>query len=366
LNSGSFTGTSPALQRRTSNAGPTLYDFGKTDRRPSQSGSRPMPAGRAKSNSISSKVPASLPVRTSRLPPQGEEFGFDLQFRGSDDDERSGSGEVDGDEMDIDGDESNPLALGTGSGGVKGRRRGQKFNCEICGKVSPLFLLPQITGQSLTCRTTCTLDALVNIDGNILLNGKIPPQSTCRNINKSPLWKQPSFSPLALLYPKIDPYGQVSLVPTRADFDLQQAQTLLHSPHHLYGNHHHSERPCKREQVKNVERPLDPIQLLPQWAQEMFTLHQMPCPLVPLALGFAITTPNPNLNLKYKFNDNLPLVLAPLELQEHHHSQNLPDTHLPYPTWQAYTSPERPHHPATESLQSQIEVTRYLSNLELE
>jgi len=48
---------------------------------------------------------------------------------------------VEGDEMDIDGDESNPLALGTGSGGVKGRRRGQKFNCEICGKVC-LVLIP--------------------------------------------------------------------------------------------------------------------------------------------------------------------------------------------------------------------------------
>lgn len=323
-----------------------------------------MPAGRAKSNSISSKVPASLPVRTSRLPPQGEEFGFDLQFRGSDDDERSGSGEVDGDEMDIDGDESNPLALGTGSGGVKGRRRGQKFNCEICGKVSPFFRPDNITGQRLMCRTTCTLDASVNIDGNILLNGKIPQQSTCRNINKSPSWKQPSSSPLALLYPKIDPYGQVSSVPTPVDYDLQQAQTLLHSPHRLYGNHHRSERPCKREQVKNVERPLDPILLLPQWAQAMFTLHQTPCLLVPLALGFAITTPNPN--LKYKFNDNLPLVLARPELLEHHHSQILPDIHLPYPTWQAYISQVPHHHQATESLQSQIEVTRYHFNLELE
>jgi hypothetical protein len=279
LSSGSFTNASPALQRRTSNAGPTLYDFGKTDRRPSQSGSRPMPAGRAKSNSISSKVPASLPVRTSRLPPQGEEFGFDLQFRGSDDDERSGSGEVDGDEMDIDGDESNPLALGTGSGGVKGRRRGQKFNCEICGKVRESITF---SGQRLTPRTTCTLDALVNIDGNILPNGKTQQQSTCRNINKSPSWKQPSFSPLALLYPKIDPYGQVSSVPTRADFDLQQAQTLLHSPHRLYGNHHRSEQLCKREQVKNAERPLDPILPLRQWAQAMSTPQQMPCHPVPL------------------------------------------------------------------------------------
>jgi hypothetical protein len=96
----------------------------------------------------------------------------------------------------------------------------------------------------------------------------------------------------------------------------------------------------------------------------MFTLHQTPCPLVPLALGFAITTPNPN--LKYKFNDNLPLVLAPLELLEHHHSRILPDTHLPYQTWPAYTSPERPHHQAMESLQSQIEVIHYHFNLELE
>jgi hypothetical protein len=227
-----------------------------------------------------------------------------------------------------------------------------------------LFLPGNITGQRLMCRTTCTLDASVNIDGNILHNGKILQQSTCRNINKSPSWKQPSFSPLALLYPKIDPYGQVSSVPTRVDFDHQQAQILLHSPHRLYGNHHRSERPCKREQVKNVERPLDPIQLLRQWAQAMFTLHQTPCLLVPPVLGFAITTPN--LNLKYKFKDNLPLDLAPQELQEHHHSRILPDIHLPYRTWQAYTSPERPRHQATEFLQSQIEVTRYRSNLELE
>jgi hypothetical protein len=26
--------------------------------------------------------------------------------------------------------------LGTGSGGVKGRRKGQKFHCETCGKAS--------------------------------------------------------------------------------------------------------------------------------------------------------------------------------------------------------------------------------------
>jgi hypothetical protein len=142
--SASYTGNAPPLQRRTSNAnaGPTLYDFGKIDRRPSQSGSRPMvvrPGGRSNSISSSGRVAASLPVRNGfqGRPANGtgtEELDFGLQFRGgSDDDERSGSGEVD--EMEIDGEDINPLALGTGSGGVKGRRRGQKFNCEICGKV---------------------------------------------------------------------------------------------------------------------------------------------------------------------------------------------------------------------------------------
>jgi len=145
--SASYTGNAPALQRRTSNAaaGPTLYDFGKTDRRPSQSGSRPMvaarPGGRSNSISSSGRVAASLPVRNGfqGRPANGtEELDFNLQFRGgSDDDERSGSGEVD--EMEVDGEDVNPLALGTGSGGVKGRRRGQKFNCEICGKVSRLL-----------------------------------------------------------------------------------------------------------------------------------------------------------------------------------------------------------------------------------
>lgn len=89
---------------------------------------------------------ASLPVRNGfqGRPANGtEELDFNLQFRGgSDDDERSGSGEVD--EMEVDGEDVNPLALGTGSGGVKGRRRGQKFNCEICGKVSRLLTFGKI------------------------------------------------------------------------------------------------------------------------------------------------------------------------------------------------------------------------------
>jgi len=90
----------------------------------------------------------------------------------------------------------------------------------------------------------------------------------------------------------------------------------------------------------------------------------MPCLLVHPDWGFAITTPN--LNLKYKFNDNLPLDLVPLELLEHHRSQILPDIHLPYPTWPAYTFPGRPRRQATGSLQSQIEVILYHFNLELE
>lgn len=61
-----------------------------------------------------------------------------MEFDGDDDDDRSGgrsgSQEL---EMDMD-DESKPewekLALGTGSGGIKGRRRGMVFKCESCAK----------------------------------------------------------------------------------------------------------------------------------------------------------------------------------------------------------------------------------------
>ena len=70
-----------------------------------------------------------------------EDMEMDMQFGGSDDDDRarmgrSGSQDI---EMDFDGEDSGEVitqALGTGSGGVKGRRKGETFDCEYCGKVS--------------------------------------------------------------------------------------------------------------------------------------------------------------------------------------------------------------------------------------
>jgi hypothetical protein len=89
-------------------------------------------------------VAASLPVRSelSGRPRvnASDDIEFGPQFAlASDDDERSGSAEMDF-EMEIEGEnvDSNPLALGTGSGGIKGRRKGQKFVCETCGKVRPI------------------------------------------------------------------------------------------------------------------------------------------------------------------------------------------------------------------------------------
>lgn len=61
-----------------------------------------------------------------------------MEFGDDDDDNsggRSGSAELD---MDTEDDESKPewekLALGTGSGGIKGRRKGMVFKCENCSK----------------------------------------------------------------------------------------------------------------------------------------------------------------------------------------------------------------------------------------
>lgn len=63
-----------------------------------------------------------------------------MEFGDDDDDDnnsggRSGSAELD---MDMDDDETKPewekLALGTGSGGIKGRRKGMVFKCESCSK----------------------------------------------------------------------------------------------------------------------------------------------------------------------------------------------------------------------------------------
>jgi hypothetical protein len=68
---------------------------------------------------------------------------LDMEFDGDEDDDgeveegsgRSGSAELEGME---DGERKDweKLALGSGSGGVKGRRKGMVFKCENCSKVS--------------------------------------------------------------------------------------------------------------------------------------------------------------------------------------------------------------------------------------
>jgi len=99
--------------RRPSGTSPTpqLFDFAKTDRR-------------------------TTSLQT--LP----DMELDMAFDGDEDDDsgRSGSAEPD----DEDEKDWKKLALGTGSGGVKGRRKGMVFKCENCNKV----------GQSSTRLTT--------------------------------------------------------------------------------------------------------------------------------------------------------------------------------------------------------------------
>ena len=144
----SYTGSTPIPNRRPSAANtntgtsptPLLYDFAKTDGRP---------GARRTSTSAGPGVPASLPTRAHLLaqgrhvhPPPAplnpvvDDIELDMAFDGDEEDERSGSAEADMDEDD-DG-EANPewkkLALGSGSGGVKGRRKGMVFKCENCSK----------------------------------------------------------------------------------------------------------------------------------------------------------------------------------------------------------------------------------------
>lgn len=149
----SYNGTSPIPNRRpTLGTSPTpqLFDFAKTDRRPSHStGQRPPVFA---SRSTSAVVPASLPARSHMHvashrvhppppPPQlGDDIELDMVFDGDEEDpsegERSGSAERDDIDMDgLEGEGKVP-ALGTGSGGVKGRRKGMVFKCETCSKVS--------------------------------------------------------------------------------------------------------------------------------------------------------------------------------------------------------------------------------------
>lgn len=73
-----------------------------------------------------------------------DDMELDMAFDGDEEDEeegesgRSGSAEpgMDMDEDDEGKDEWKKLALGSGSGGVKGRRKGMVFKCETCDKVS--------------------------------------------------------------------------------------------------------------------------------------------------------------------------------------------------------------------------------------
>ncbi|CAK9785374.1 uncharacterized protein COLE_06696 [Cutaneotrichosporon oleaginosum] len=149
----SMTSASPIPVRRSSNAAntgglPALYDFAKVDgRRPAQSrttSTRQAP--------VQASVAASLPARgltggARQLNPppvvQTDDMELDMSFDGDEDDDdqsrsRSGSAELD---MDMDETDQNgnkldweKLALGTGSGGVKGRRKGMIFKCETCSK----------------------------------------------------------------------------------------------------------------------------------------------------------------------------------------------------------------------------------------
>ncbi|KAL7422380.1 hypothetical protein Q5752_003026 [Cryptotrichosporon argae] len=139
----SFSGTAPVLSRRPTVSGPAppLFDFAKTDRRPSVA--RP----------AATRAPASLPARSGYVhsPAQAQvhaptlggvaerpvdDMELDMAFGDDDEGERSGSAER---EMEMDGEDEagkdwEKLALGTGSGGVKGRRKGMVFKCESCAK----------------------------------------------------------------------------------------------------------------------------------------------------------------------------------------------------------------------------------------
>lgn len=75
---------------------------------------------------------------------------LDMEF-GDDEYEEAGSGRSGsaGPEEGEDGDWKQ-LALGSGSGGVKGRRKGMVFKCEHCSKVGELLLLDTL-GDGIIC-----------------------------------------------------------------------------------------------------------------------------------------------------------------------------------------------------------------------
>lgn len=102
------------------------------------------PGGAAASLPLHSHMQARLNSlhATPAASAAAEDMEMDMQFGGSDDDDRarsgrSGSQDIEMD-LDEDGGEVVTQALGTGSGGVKGRRKGETFDCEYCGKASTL------------------------------------------------------------------------------------------------------------------------------------------------------------------------------------------------------------------------------------
>lgn len=99
------------------------------------------PGGVAASLPLHSHMQARLNKYNATSGPGAEDMEMDMQFGGSDDDDRAASGRSGSQdlEMDLDGEDGGEVitqALGTGSGGVKGRRKGETFDCEYCGKVS--------------------------------------------------------------------------------------------------------------------------------------------------------------------------------------------------------------------------------------
>lgn len=136
------TGSAVTGTRRLSNAAgtpPQLFDFAKTDRRPSAT--RPPKVVAA---SLPSRGIAGAAARVGPAPAvQTDDMELDMEFEGEDDDDRSGgrsgSAELDMDmeddgEIKPGGQDWEKLALGTGSGGIKGRRKGMVFKCENCSK----------------------------------------------------------------------------------------------------------------------------------------------------------------------------------------------------------------------------------------
>ncbi|ODN90698.1 hypothetical protein L198_06014 [Cryptococcus wingfieldii CBS 7118] len=142
--------TAPAGAGRRSTLGsspaPQLFDFARTDRRPSMSKPAPSAPLPGRSQSLATSVPTRASLRRPSQPapvPLQDDIELDMEFDGDDDEDdgeirsgRSGSADID---MEDDDDgalkpEYEKLALGTGSGGVKGRRKGMVFKCETCNK----------------------------------------------------------------------------------------------------------------------------------------------------------------------------------------------------------------------------------------